>query len=274
MNEQALIDALDQSIEWMHQGKSIAECLAAFPDLAADLAPLLEVGAVVRRSEVRSRELMAARERVRMRLQGARPPIRRTYGLRSLVAALIVIGLMGGLIWQLPNLAALLNGPTATPTPTETPTRAPSGTPSATATATSSLTATVPPTATPTYVPTYTPTMRNPASATPTRITGTSFNQAVATSTRRATVAPIFPTQVPTNAVSSPPPPIGPTAVPTRIIAPTLPPPTPVPATQPPPPPPTVETHPTEQETDDHHGGGGGPTKDGSQHNETRKPGD
>ena len=97
MIDAGLVEALNHSIDRLNVGESAAACLLRYPQYAAELAPLLEVGQVVRRSQADAGEAVRARERQRARFERAlNQPIalQRPYELRSLgrlVATIILI---------------------------------------------------------------------------------------------------------------------------------------------------------------------------------------
>jgi cytoskeletal protein RodZ len=163
MDEQLLADALEQSIQWLTEGRSVTDCLQAFPELADQLAPLLEAGIVVRRAQVRSFDVMAAQNRVRLKLQ-ARQRRRNQFDLLSrLVAVIVVICFASLLLWQSPRIFEVLSRLRTTETSTASPTIAASAT--ASETATMSMTPTPSPSPTLTAIPSNTTVP--PASKTP-----------------------------------------------------------------------------------------------------------
>lgn len=251
--DQALLDALEQCIRWLHEGKSVSECLKQYPSLARELGPLLEVGAVVQRSQVRSRELLAARERVRARLIAANSAAPKSTLRLRLAAALLVAIFAGVLLWQSPAVLQFLSGSQKTPTPSHTPSLAATSTPSASPTAT-----VVPTTVTATVTASGTPTASSTATLTSTA-TDTATDTATVTVTVTVTARRPVATRTPARPVGPTTVPAQPTSAPSPAIVQTSPPPPPtaIPPTAIPPTavPPTAEILPTQQETDDHHGG-------------------
>ena len=71
MIDAGFVEALNQSIDRLNGGDSIANCLRRYPQYAPQLAPLLEVGQVVRRAQVDANEAAGARERQRQRFERA-----------------------------------------------------------------------------------------------------------------------------------------------------------------------------------------------------------
>lgn len=162
MNDQTLIDALDQSIQWLAEGRTVADCVRAYPDLAEPLTALLTTGIVVKRIQVRQSEISAAQDRVRLRLQARRQRWTQTRLLLRGVAAVLIVSLGVFLFGQAPSIATLLNQFQATTTPTLTLTTTTIPTMmSQTASASMTLTQTAMPSATLTASVTATPTLTN-----------------------------------------------------------------------------------------------------------------
>ena len=164
MDEQVLANALEQSIQWLTEGRTVADCLQAFPELADKLAPLLEVGIVVRRAQVRSPDVTAAQNRVRAMVQARQRRRAQVDSLSQLVAAIVVICFAALMLWQSPRIFVVLSQLRTTATSTASPT----ATPTASATVTATETGTDPETATSSMTPTITATQTTTATPTPT----------------------------------------------------------------------------------------------------------
>jgi hypothetical protein len=94
MAEQELRDAFNDCIDRMAAGQSIADCLRIYPQFAADLRPMLEVGSLVERTQTASFEVAAAQMRVRTRVSErlrTPPPAQRSYGRLALLVASLLI---------------------------------------------------------------------------------------------------------------------------------------------------------------------------------------
>lgn len=91
-----LTEILNDCIDRLAAGQSVQDCLAAYPEYAADLHPMLEAGLLTRRVNYAPSEVSKAHERVRLRvLQAAATkqkirvlPLR---GLATMAASLLVI---------------------------------------------------------------------------------------------------------------------------------------------------------------------------------------
>lgn len=148
MNKQLLADALEQSIQWLTEGRSVTECLQAFPELADQLAPLIETGIVVRRAQVRSFDVMAAQNRVWLKLQTRQRRRKQVDRLSRLAAVIVVICFASLLLWQSPRIFEVLSRWHTTATSTASPTITTSAT--ASETVTMSMTPTPSPSPSPT----------------------------------------------------------------------------------------------------------------------------
>ena len=97
MVEKRLVDVFEQCLERLARGQTIEDCLAAFPDEADQLRPLLYAGMTVRRAEVGIAEASSAQERARRRYEEAlrQPrPARRIVpwpALATLAAAFVLV---------------------------------------------------------------------------------------------------------------------------------------------------------------------------------------
>lgn len=93
MAEQGLTEALNDCIERMAAGQSLNDCLRRYPQYAARLRPLLEVGRLIEHAQAQPFEVEVAQRRVRAtiteRLQA--PPPSRAYGRLVLIAASLLI---------------------------------------------------------------------------------------------------------------------------------------------------------------------------------------
>jgi LysM repeat protein len=97
MIDSGIVEALNQSIDRLNRGGTVADCLRWYPQYASQLARLLEVGQLVRRTQADANEAVLARERQRGRFERAlnqpmaqqRVQILRPLG--RLVATLIVV---------------------------------------------------------------------------------------------------------------------------------------------------------------------------------------
>lgn len=99
MTDSLLIEAFNDCVEALAAGASLDEALRRYPQLAADLRPMLEAGALVRRQLPPSGEVNYARERVRARVEAAaarrRPAPAPFYRLAQVAAALALVALAG-----------------------------------------------------------------------------------------------------------------------------------------------------------------------------------
>lgn len=132
MDNQTLIDALNQSIEWLSEGRTPSDCLRAYPELADQLAPMLETRMIVRRIQIKPAEIAAAQDRVRLRVRQRQQRYNQTTTLLRGLAAVLVVCFGVILVGQAPIIASLfpqfqatatasltqLPDATATPTPT------------------------------------------------------------------------------------------------------------------------------------------------------------
>jgi hypothetical protein len=95
------VEALSRSIDRLNVGESASDCLLRYPQYAAELAPLLEVGQVVRRAQVPADEAVRAGERQRARFERAlnQPwSSPRVYSMRSLGRLVASVFLMLALL--------------------------------------------------------------------------------------------------------------------------------------------------------------------------------
>lgn len=69
MIDAGLVEALNRSVDRLNAGESIPDCLRRYPQYAPQLAPLLEVGQVVKRAQADTTEGISARERQRVRFE-------------------------------------------------------------------------------------------------------------------------------------------------------------------------------------------------------------
>ena len=94
MADSELRDAFNDCIDCMAAGQSISDCLRIYPQYAAMLRPMLEVGNLVDRTQATSFEIAAAQARVRVRVSErlrTPPPAQRSYGRWMLLAASLLI---------------------------------------------------------------------------------------------------------------------------------------------------------------------------------------
>ncbi|MEO8392971.1 MAG: LysM peptidoglycan-binding domain-containing protein [Chloroflexota bacterium] len=94
MAEQELREAFNDCIDRMAAGQSIADCLRMYPQYAAMLRPMLEVGSLVERTQATSFEVAAAQARVRGRVKqrlNSPLPAQRSYGRLLMLAASLLI---------------------------------------------------------------------------------------------------------------------------------------------------------------------------------------
>lgn len=92
MIDAGLIEALNNSIDRLNRGESVADCLRRYPQYAPQLAVLLEVGEAVKRAQAETNEAIRARERQQIRFERAlNLPRRRTVTPHLLVAAALVL---------------------------------------------------------------------------------------------------------------------------------------------------------------------------------------
>jgi hypothetical protein len=182
-NLPTLMNALDQSIQWLSEGRTVSDCLRHYPDLADQLAPLLETGTVVQRIQIRNSEIAAAQDRVRFRLhERQRRRSQHNNLLRSGIAALLVVSIGMMLVWQAPALSVVFSrlqgtpiaAATETPPPTMTIISTIPASPSNTPTPTPTRTATPPPQEPIIQITRYTtPTLGSPAPPIISRATNT-----------------------------------------------------------------------------------------------------
>lgn len=96
MSEQGLLEAFNDCLDRINAGQSINDCLRVYPQHAAALRPMLEVGKLVERAQVSPFEVASAQARVRARmterLQSA-PRARPPYARLALLAASFLITL-------------------------------------------------------------------------------------------------------------------------------------------------------------------------------------
>ena len=172
-------EALNDCIDRLNAGQSLEECLARYPQWAAELRPLLLSGLGMRAAQASPGEVAAARARTRARLERElhRPaparPWRPAWSPLALAASLILVLAFaiagGGVILNAiqseatPTLIVTLT-PAASLTPTPTYTETVTPTPTETTTATETATPTPPQTAPPS--PTELPAVTVPATAT------------------------------------------------------------------------------------------------------------
>lgn len=64
-----VLEAFNDCVDRLARGEGIEDCLRAYPQFAAELAPMLEAGLLVRRAEITPDELQLSQERVRFRLE-------------------------------------------------------------------------------------------------------------------------------------------------------------------------------------------------------------
>ena len=94
MAEQELREAFNDCVDRMAAGQSIGECLRLYPQHAARLRPMLEVGSLVARAQADARDVAGAQARVRSRVRSPAfaPPRQRAYSrLQVLAASLLIV---------------------------------------------------------------------------------------------------------------------------------------------------------------------------------------
>lgn len=95
MADPGLLEAFNDCIDRMGAGQSINDCLRRYPQHAAALKPMLEVGQLVERTQAGTFEVATAQARVRARvverLQVPARPRRRSFGTWVAVAASLMI---------------------------------------------------------------------------------------------------------------------------------------------------------------------------------------
>ena len=93
MADRELLEAFDDCISQMAAGRSINDCLRRYPQYAAALKPMLEVGKLVERSQPGTFEVATAQARIRARMveRLQAPPRRRSYAGWVAVAASLLI---------------------------------------------------------------------------------------------------------------------------------------------------------------------------------------
>ena len=190
-------EALNDCIDRLNGGQSLEDCLARYPQWAAELRPMLLAGLRVREAQASPGELAAARARTRARLERElrRPapvrPWRPAWSPLALAASLILVLAFaiagGGVI-----LNAIQNEATPTLIVTLTPAASLSPTPTETETSTQTVTPTPTPTQTATPSPIWTPavTATLPATAT---VPATGIVPATATAPVTISPAPSVP---------------------------------------------------------------------------------
>jgi LysM repeat protein len=101
MTEVSIIEAFNDCLEAVAAGASVDEAVRRYPQFAAELRPMLEAGALVRRQLPPSGEVNYARERARARVEAAAAARRRRaaplpfYRLAQMAAALALVALAG-----------------------------------------------------------------------------------------------------------------------------------------------------------------------------------
>ncbi len=93
MADHDLREALNDCLDRMAAGQSIDDCLSRYPQYAAKLRPMLEVGSLVERAQVSTVEVAAANARVRARVNAhlrARPEHHSYIRPMTLVASLLI----------------------------------------------------------------------------------------------------------------------------------------------------------------------------------------
>ncbi len=94
MIETGLVEALDDSINRLNAGSTLADCLNRHTDYALELRPLLEAGQVVRQNQVSLTEAQQAADRQRFRFEQALATPIRPFPLMQLVrlaASLVLV---------------------------------------------------------------------------------------------------------------------------------------------------------------------------------------
>jgi LysM repeat protein len=101
MSDQGLLEAFNDCLDRINAGQNINDCLRAYPQYAAALRPMLEVGKLVERAQVSPFEVESAQSRVRARMnerlqqstRRSRPP----YARFALLAASFLITFVAAL---------------------------------------------------------------------------------------------------------------------------------------------------------------------------------
>lgn len=95
MSDQGLLEAFNDCLDRINAGQNINDCLRAYPQYAAALRPMLEVGKLVERAQVSPFEVETAQSRVRARmnerLQQSTRRTRPPYARFALLAASFLI---------------------------------------------------------------------------------------------------------------------------------------------------------------------------------------
>lgn len=94
MSDQGLLEAFNDCLDRINAGQSINDCLRVYPQHAAALRPMLEVGKLVERAQVSPFEVESAQSRVRARMTERLQSTRRTrppYTRLALLAASFLI---------------------------------------------------------------------------------------------------------------------------------------------------------------------------------------
>ncbi len=172
MAESRLIDALNDCIDCLADGRDLDDCLRDYPQYASTLRPMLEAGLQVRHASPGAAEVARAQARVRARIEPGRTTIPdrrprwqlpyRVGWLSLLVVAAVALGVLVVLTFTPPEEQPAV-GPTSTSTP------------SATATASATTAPSVTPTRTPSATPTRTPVPSSTPSLTPTAVACTPY---------------------------------------------------------------------------------------------------
>ncbi|NPV65533.1 MAG: LysM peptidoglycan-binding domain-containing protein [Anaerolineae bacterium] len=170
VNEADFLNALDDCISLLNAGYTLEECLRRHPQHAEQLRPLLAAGLLVRQSRASTQATLAARERVRPRVERAlrqvdrKRPTWQRYPALAMVASLLLVfaiilssrittlqpGFQETTLTSVPSSTPLIPTATVTPNPTHTPTVPPSPTVTASPSPTPSPTPTATVTASPT----------------------------------------------------------------------------------------------------------------------------
>lgn len=104
MNTTLLTNALNDCIDRLADGHSIDQCLRAYPELADELRPLLEIGLASSQNRADAHELSQMRSRLDTQIEAlivetdfdSPTPFRLPQGVMVLVASLVLV-VMGGL---------------------------------------------------------------------------------------------------------------------------------------------------------------------------------
>lgn len=97
MSNQGLLEAFNNCLDRINAGQSISDCLRLYPQYAASLRPMLEVGSLVERAQVSSFEVQTAQARVRARMTErlqAATKSRPSYTRFALLAASLLVTLV------------------------------------------------------------------------------------------------------------------------------------------------------------------------------------